>query len=127
MLHDAQFSCLFLSWVCVSVFLLSLVEYGVFWGASSADILALPGPVFVYLGMGAKVWLQMGCIRVRMTLEVLGVADIFGGVVCLGFCLVCLCCPRGFGINVSGGLWGLWDLCSSVGGEFLMLSRFVLS
>ena len=37
-----------------------------------------------------------------MTLEVLGVDDMFEGVVCLGFCLVCLCCPRGFGINVLG-------------------------
>ena len=54
MLHDAQFSCLFLSWVCVSVFLLSLVEYGVFWGASSADILAPTGPVFVLSGDGCK-------------------------------------------------------------------------
>ena len=44
MLHDAQFSCLFSSWVCVSVFLLSLVEYGVFGGV------ALPGPVFVLSG-----------------------------------------------------------------------------
>ena len=54
MLHDAQFSCLFLSWVCVLVFLLSLVEYGVFWGASSADILAPTGPVFVLSGDGCK-------------------------------------------------------------------------
>ena len=54
MLHDAQFSCLILSWVCVSVFLLSLVEYGVFWGASSADILAPTGPVFVLSGDGCK-------------------------------------------------------------------------
>ena len=54
MLHDAQFSCLFLSWVCVSVFLLSLVEYGVFWGVSSADILAPTGPVFVLSGDGCK-------------------------------------------------------------------------
>ena len=47
MLHDTQFSCFFLSWVYVLVFLLSLVEYGVFWGASSADFFAVPGPVFV--------------------------------------------------------------------------------
>jgi len=53
-LHDAQFSRFFLSWVYVSVFLLSLVEYGVFWGASSADSLALPGPVFVLSGDGCK-------------------------------------------------------------------------
>ena len=47
MLHDAQFSCFFISWVDVSVFLLSLVGYGVFWGASSADFFAVAGPVFV--------------------------------------------------------------------------------
>ena len=39
----------------VSVFLLSSVEYGVFWGASSADILALPGPVFVFSGDRCKI------------------------------------------------------------------------
>jgi len=40
--------------VCVSVFVLSLVECGVFWGASSADILVLPVPVFVFSGDGCK-------------------------------------------------------------------------
>ena len=29
------------------MFVLSLVGYGVFWGASSADFFAVPGPVFV--------------------------------------------------------------------------------
>jgi hypothetical protein len=45
----------------VSLFLLSLVEYGVFWEASSVDILAggvflhhLPSPVFVLSGDGCK-------------------------------------------------------------------------
>ena len=61
-----------------------------------------------------------------MTLEVLGVDDCFGGVVCLGVCLVYLWCPWGFGINASGRLRGLWGLCSSVGEEFLVLSQFVV-
>ena len=39
-----------------------------------------------------------------MTLEVLGVGGVFGGMVCLGFRLVCFCCLGGFGIDVSGGL-----------------------
>ncbi len=54
MLHDAQFSCFFLAWMNVSVFLLSLVEYGVFWEVSSVDILVLPSPVFVLSGDGCK-------------------------------------------------------------------------
>ena len=45
---------------------------------------------------------------------------------CLGVCLVYLWCPWGFGINASGRLRGLWGLCSSVGEEFLVLSRFVV-
>ena len=39
--------------MCVSVFVMSLVECGVFWVASSAGvILVLPGPLFVFSGGG---------------------------------------------------------------------------
>ena len=61
MLHDAQFSCFFLAWMSVLLFLLSTVGYGVFWEASSVGIVAggvfllhLPSPVFVLSGDGCK-------------------------------------------------------------------------
>ncbi len=65
-----------------------------------------------YRGMGAKVWLRVGRIQVRMTRKVLGVVGVVRGVegvlfvsyVCLGFRLVCLCCPRDLGILFWGGL-----------------------
>ena len=54
-----------------------MIEYGVFWKTSSVVIVGggvslypLPSPGFVYWGLGARVWFQVGEIRGHMTLEV---------------------------------------------------------
>ena len=65
-------------------------------------------PLFIG-GMGAKEWLRVGRIRVYMMREVFEVVGVVGGGilfvsrVCLGFRLVCLCCPRNLvGIHFGG-------------------------